>query len=251
MSMLWCSRNNYTFEQFNNRWMGEDVMMLKNLWLVFAFVLVSACSSTGGDIEAFNDALPPPVSSSPAETAAVRIGPLDELEIRVFGVPELEGVFQIDNEGVLKLPLIGAVTAKGFTSFELAAILEDQLTADYLQEADVTVRLLETTQQQLTVEGAVKNPGIYELPGKLTLLQTIALSGGLTKEANPKRVIIFREIEGKRHAAGYDLRSIRTGDAKDPVVYGNDLVVVDGGNLNTTYREFLRSVPLLTLFVLL
>ena len=129
--------------------------------------------------------------------------------------------------------------------------LEEQLTADYLQEADVTVRVLKSLAQQVTVEGAVQDPGLYPLPGRVTLLQTIALSGGLTDDANPKRVVIFRTIEGERHAAGFNLEDIRSGVADDPVVYGNDVVVVDGGNVRSSYREFLRSVPLLTLFVLL
>ena len=85
---------------------------------------------------------------------------------------------------------------------------------------------------------------------QLTLLQAIALSGGPTDNADPRRVIIFRQIEGKRNAAGFDLRAIREGKAEDPVVYGNDIVVVDGSEARRRYGEFLRSVPLLALFLI-
>ena len=81
-----------------------------------------------------------------------------------------------------------------------------------------------------------------------TLLQAIALSGGPSDNANTRRVVVFRQIEGKRHAAGFDLKEIRQGNAEDPIVYANDIIVVDGSEARRTYGEFLRSVPLLALF---
>ena len=193
--------------------------------------------------------LPPPSSTSPVQPADLVITPLDELEIRVFGVDELSGKFQVDGDGVLKLPLIGSVEALGLSNFELATVIEDRLVENYLQEADVTVRLLDSVETKLlTVEGAVEEPGLFPVKNKLTLLQAIALSGGLAEGANEKRVIVFREIEGERHGAAFDLRKVRRGEVEDPLIVANDVIVVDGGNLQESYREFLRSVPLLMIF---
>ena len=90
---------------------------------------------------------------------------------------------------------------------------------------------------------------MYPVDGQLTLLQAVALSGGPTDGANRRRVIVFRQIEGKRHAAASDLREIRSGDAEDPRIYANDIVVMDGSEARRTYGDFLRAIPLLTLFV--
>ena len=113
-----------------------------------------------------------------------------------------------------------------------------------------TSRIIQTCDRLVTIDGSVAKPGMYPVLGQLTLLQAIALSGGPTDNADPRRVIIFRQIEGKRNAAGFDLTAIREGKAEDPVVYGNDIVVVDGSEARRSYGEFLRSVPLLALFLI-
>ena len=146
------------------------------------------------------------------------------------------------------MPLIGLVSASGYTPSELAAILETKFGESYLQDADVTVRITETQQRFLTVDGSVQKPGMYPVEGQLTLIQAIALSGGPAENADPRKVVVFRQIEGKRNAAAFDLRKIRSGEAEDPLVYANDIIVMDGSEARRTYGEFLRSVPLLALF---
>ena len=241
------------FGWFESEPFRQGVSLRSGIWLlIFLFsILMNVACTNNRQVPLYEGEFPAPDTTTLTQVSDLRIAPLDELEIKVFGVGELEGVYQVDNEGVLKLPLVGAVTAKGFTSFELAAILEEQLTADFLQEADVTVRVMASTGQQITLQGALKDPGLYPLPGQITLMQAVALGGGLSENANAQRVIIFRTIEGKRHAAGFNLVDIQKGQSTDPDIFGNDIIVVDGGNLQSGYREFLRSVPLLTLFVLL
>jgi polysaccharide export outer membrane protein len=173
---------------------------------------------------------------------------MDLLDISVFGAPDLDNSYQVDFEGKLKLPLIGTIPAAGFTASQLATNLERRLGETYLQDPDVTVRVSEASKRFMTVDGSVQKPGMYPVEGQLTLLQAIALSGGPSDNANPRRVVVFRQIEGKRHAAGFDLKEIRQGNAEDPIVYANDIIVVDGSEARRTYGDFLRSVPLLALF---
>ncbi len=189
-----------------------------------------------------------PDSTLPIQSADVRIGPMDLLEISVFGAPDLDNSYQVDFEGKLKLPLVGTIPAAGYTASELATHLERRLGEKYLQDPDVTVRVTEASKRYMTVDGSVQKPGMYPVDGQLTLLQAIALSGGPTDSANPRRVVVFRQIDGKRNAAGFNLKEIREGDAEDPVVYANDIIVVDGSEARRTYGDFLRSVPLLALF---
>jgi polysaccharide export outer membrane protein len=78
----------------------------------------------------------------------------------------------------------------------------------------------------------------------------VARAGGTAPDANPRRVAIFRQIEGKRMAAAFDLTAIRRGNAEDPRVYSGDIVVVDGSTstVRTVQREILQALPLLGLF---
>jgi len=219
---------------------------------MLAAVVLGACQSGGATGQAVQlaDHLSVPDTTLPVQSGDVRVGPMDLLEISVFGAPDLDNSYQVDFEGKLKLPLIGSVQAAGYTAAQLATQLEKRLAENYLQDPDVTVRIMETRKRYVTVDGSVSKPGMYPVEGQLTLLQAIALSGGPTDGANPRRVVIFRQIDGKRNAAGFDLREIRKGNAQDPIVYANDIVVVDGSEARRTYGDILRTVPLLALFVL-
>ncbi|WP_353257743.1 polysaccharide biosynthesis/export family protein, partial [Hyphomonas sp.] len=108
-----------------------------------------------------------PDTTLPIQNLDVRISPMDLLEISVFGAPDLDNSYQVDFEGKLKLPLIGLVSASGYTPSELAAILETKFGESYLQDADVTVRITETQQRFLTVDGSVAKPGMYPVEGQL------------------------------------------------------------------------------------
>ena len=64
-------------------------------------------------------------------------------------------------------------------------------------------------------------------------------------------MVVFRQINGERRAAAFDLATIRDGSSPNPVVYGNDIIVVDGSKLSNAYRQILQvaaallcSVPL-------
>lgn len=228
-------------------------MMTRALGLLGLFVLAFAlagCQSRDAARSAVQTpaTLSVPDSTLPIQSADVRIGPMDLLEISVFGAPDLDNSYQVDFEGKLKLPLVGTIPAAGYTASELATHLERRLGENYLQDPDVTVRITEASKRYMTVDGSVQKPGMYPVEGQLTLLQAIALSGGPSDNANTRRVVVFRQIDGKRNAAGFDLKEIRQGNAEDPVVYANDIIVVDGSEARRTYGDFLRSVPLLALF---
>jgi polysaccharide export outer membrane protein len=216
---------------------------------VFCAILLSACQS-GGAAAVNNSYLAVPDTTSPIERGDVRIGSLDLLDIAVFGAPNLNGAYQVDFEGSLKMPLIGTFRVVGYTASELASYIEGRLGERYLQKPDVTVRISKAQEKLITVDGSVAKPGLYPVQGPLTLLQVIALSGGPTENANIGRVIVFRQIEGKRSAAGFDLGAIREGKADDPLVYGNDIIVVDGSEAKRRYGDLLRSLPLLSLFMI-
>jgi polysaccharide export outer membrane protein len=100
----------------------------------------------------------------------------------------------------------------------------------------------------VTLEGALKKPGIYPLTGKTTLLQAIAMAQGLADLADLKGVVIFRNVKGKRMGAVFDLAKVRAGLAPDPQIYGDDVIVVEKSGSKSAYRDFIQSVPVLNYF---
>jgi polysaccharide export outer membrane protein len=167
-----------------------------------------------------------------------RIGPLDLLEITVFQVEDLSRRVRVNSSGQISLPLIGAVRAGGRTVAELERDIAAALAEHYLRDPQVTVFVEEFTSQRVTVEGAVRKPGIFPITGRTTLLQAIALSEGFSDLADEETVVVFRTIEGKRMAALFDVRAIRAGAAEDPVLYGDDIVVVE----RSGPRSLLRGI---------
>lgn len=215
--------------------------------VVAAFFLVSCVAGPSRDMPRGELSIPDDTTTQSA--GELRIAPLDVIEIRVFGVPELDGEYQVDSNGGLRLPLVGELDTASMTTFELATELERLYGARYMVSPQITVRLTTETRLQITVEGAVEEPGIYPISGALSLLQAVALAGGPRRGADLDNVIIFRVIEGERQAARFDLEAIRGGQSQDPAVFGNDVVVLLGNNNYENYSEVLRAIPVLGIFV--
>ena len=149
------------------------------------------------------------------------------------------------------MPLIGRVDAVGVSTTELGTRLAQRLDEKYLRNPNVTVTLKSSASRVVTVDGSVRQPGIYPATTSLSLVQAVALARGTDELANPRRVAIFRTIGGKRMAAAFDLLDIRRGKQADPPVYPGDTVVVDGSGIKKTQRDLLQSLPLATIFMAL
>jgi polysaccharide export outer membrane protein len=180
--------------------------------------------------------------------ADYKISPLDVLDISVFQVPDLSKTVQVSSSGQVTLALIGPVTAAGRSTTELEQDIAAKLAANYLQSPQVSVFVKEFTSQRITVDGAVLKPGIYPTTGRTTLIQAIALAGGLDRVADPNGIVVFREVAGKRTAAVFDMGLIRKGKKEDPVLQGGDVVVVDVSGVKAALRNVRESVGVIGLF---
>lgn len=177
------------------------------------------------------------------------IGPSDKLALTVFQVPDLsfEEIF-VDASGNLQLPLLGSVQAAGLTPAELSREIEARLSREYLRNPQVVVTVSEAASQKITVDGAVTKPGVYKMNGRTTLMQAVAMAEGPTRVADLESVAVFRTSGGRRMVAVFDLRAIRGGQAQDPVLFGDDVVVVDTSRLNANIRDALQALPGLAVF---
>ena len=184
-----------------------------------------------------------------AASTDYQISATDVLEVTVFQVPELSKSVRVSESGQITLPLIGAVPAAGKNATELEAEIAARLSAKYLQNPDVSVFVEDAVSQRVTVEGAVSKPGIYSATGRTTLLQMIALAGGLDRIADERGVVVFRYVNGKRQAAKFDYKAIRAGTTDDPILAGGDVVVVDQSGAKAALRNVRESIGLFGLFM--
>lgn len=227
-----------------------EISRVRSLLIVLACAALAACAQTrGGTIpyEVDNFGAPDPLGAA-ILSQDYNLAPGDKLSIAIFRVEDLSGEYTVDLAGNINFPLIGPVRASDLTAEQLARTLEQRLSVDYLRDPDVTVSITESVGRRFAVDGSVQQPGVFPIVGRTTLIEAIAQARGTDEGANPRRVAIFRRIDGQRMAAAFDLVSIRAGEAEDPLVFAGDVIVVDGTKTRSIVREILGALPILALF---
>lgn len=181
-------------------------------------------------------------------TAADRpalIGPLDTIQVEVFNVPDLSREVQVDASGWIAMPLAGTIDARGKTAPELARSVEAALRERHVRNPEVTVNIKSSVSQVVTVDGEVREPGLYPVTNQMTLMRVIASAKGLSDFARQNEVVILRTVNGQRMAGLYDVGAIRRGAYDDPPIYANDVVVVGDSPQRRLFRDVVSLAPLL------
>ena len=239
------------------RWSNDMSRYFFQSLVIALFTLSLVACSSGPSVRDMPTAtsLPPPDTTSATGAyeggTDYRVGAQDLLEITVFGVPDLNRTVRVNSNGQISLPLIGGLQAGGRTIPELENDIGESLAKTYLQNPQVTVFVKEYTSQRITLQGSFAKPGIYSLTGKTSLLQAVAIAGGFSELAEASRVVVFRQVEGKKMAAVFDMAAISQGAAEDPLVYGDDIIVVSNSSGKSAFQNFIKTVPALGLFFLL
>lgn len=175
--------------------------------------------------------------------------PGDSLRVQVFQEPDLSvEKVQIDPAGNVSLPLIGSIRAGGLTTAALEASVRQALGARYLRDPRVSIGLVEAVDRVVSIEGEVKQAGVYPINGQTTLLSALSLARSPLPTTKLNEVMIFRIVNGQRVGGRFDIAMIRAGRADDPQILPNDVVVVGYSRLQGAYRDLLQASPLLNVF---
>jgi polysaccharide biosynthesis/export protein len=212
-----------------------------------AMLALTACASTpeftpGSHLSLYDaNELPPPANVDTNGAYIYRVGALDKLAIAVFGIPELTQVAQVSGGGRISFPFIGEIQAQGRTPEELAREIEAGLRRNHIRNPQVTVNLEETVSQVVTVDGQVREPGLYPVMGEMSLMRIVARARGTTEYARLQDVVVFRTVGDQQMAALYNLEAIRRGMYPDPSIYPNDVVVVGDSPARRMFREAIQA----------
>jgi polysaccharide biosynthesis/export protein len=120
-------------------------------------------------------------STAPTSAAGkeYRIGRDDLIEVTVFEVSELSSTGRVTASGTISMPLIGPIGVAGRTPEEVEQTIEEALRENYINDPHVTVFIREYASQPVSVIGAVKLPGIYQIKGQKFLLDMLAMAQGV------------------------------------------------------------------------
>lgn len=154
------------------------------------------------------------------------VKPGDTLGITVLGEPDLTKRVVVNPEGGITLPLVNDIPVAGLTTTQAAQAVAERL-KQFIKNPQVSIELLEAANQQVTVSGEIKNPGVYPLPNGARLIDVVTAAGGYTAAADLSKVAISRAA-----AAGSTItvdlsKFLLSGDASTNVLVGpGDTVIV-------------------------
>jgi polysaccharide export outer membrane protein len=118
----------------------------------------------------------------------------DRLRIFVYGQPSLSRLYTVDHQGMVSVPLIGDVPARGRTTRSLARAIAARLGTQYVKEPQVTVDIAQS--RPFFILGEVRNAGQYPYVSGMTVQSAVAIAGGYGDRAYERRVQITRRING-------------------------------------------------------
>lgn len=186
----------------------------------------------------------PKTNNQPSVPTGYKIGPGDELEIKVLGEPQFDGRYTVDEEGKIVLAFVNKPIQAGCRT---ERDLKDDVTAalgKYLKNPQFSLRVVQKSIVPAVVYGEVRSPQKVEMLRRVRLLELLSFSGGWTDKAGGT-VQIFRtqpiqcaepgeEIEPQPWADGsnvpfkvYKLSELSSGkNEANPIIYPGDVVTV-------------------------
>lgn len=154
-------------------------------------------------------------ASIPADDG-YKVGPDDEIMLRVFAEPDLTGAYIVGTNGMMAVPLIGDVFVEGLSLKEIQNKLVTLLKDGYLLDPQITIEIKK--YRPFYILGEVKVPGSYSYVSNMSILNAVAVAGGFTYRANKKSV----DIKRTRNKS----TDVISGEALDSLVLPGDIIIV-------------------------
>jgi len=167
-----------------------------------------------------------PAVAAPEALGASALGPGDVFEVRVYGEPELSGVYRVGPKGEIAFPLCRTVRVGGLTASETADKLHACLADGFIRNAQVTVIVKEYNSKKVFVFGEVQKPGTFVYEDGMTVIQAVTLAGGFTRTASQNGTSVTRLVDGQEMKVKVPVQDIALGKATNFVLRPGDIVFV-------------------------
>ncbi len=183
---------------------------------------------------AASPATTPPAAPSPALGASTPlpsdyvIGPGDVLQVSVWKNETLSRVAPVRPDGKISMPLLHDVVAAGLTAMQLRDKIATAL-AEFLPHPEISVSVTEVHSLRVSVLGEVQKPGVLELRGHTTILEAIAMAGGLRDFASPSKITVIRtDDKGQTQKIRFNYNRAISNSSDEPnlMLRSGDVIVV-------------------------
>jgi polysaccharide export outer membrane protein len=138
-------------------------------------------------------AVPADITSS-VNLDRLTLGAGDQIYITVFGQPDMSAEVTVNDNLQVTLPLVGSLKVGALTPPMLERLIAKRLKeGEYLLNPEVSIQVRQVRSQVMSVLGEVQRPGRFVLAGKMTVLDALAMAGGMTPRADQTVVLIRRD----------------------------------------------------------
>jgi len=152
------------------------------------------------------------------------IGPLDVLDVRVWGNDKLSGMFNVRPDGMISIPLLGEIGAGGLTVAQLQRTIVAKLALDVMFNPVVNIQVPKVNSKSFYVEGGVQHGGEFPLQKTLTIFDALSGAGGFRDFAKKNKIYILRGTQRIK----FDYTQVSQGKHMDqniPVLNGDHIIV--------------------------
>ena len=177
--------------------------------MVLVAVLLAALTSAAAHAQA-PAGTRPVTGAAPVGLTEFVIGPEDVLTIVFWRDKDMSGDVTVRPDGVITLPLLGEIRAAGLSPSALTAEIQGSA-GRYLTDPNVTVVVRQINSRKVYITGEVTKGGAFPLTGSLTVMQLIALAGGVLEYAKVNEITVLREEEGRTRAHRFSYEDVSRG----------------------------------------
>jgi polysaccharide export outer membrane protein len=146
-------------------------------------------------------------------SANYKIGPEDLLTFTIYNISEKDALFtprvtaaRVSEDGNIRLPMIGDMAVQGLTVKEVERLVRERYDK-YIREPEISGQVSEY-RQRVSVIGAVQKSGLYELTGPKTVIDILAMAGGVTEKAGSQVHIYRKDAQNRRESHVLDLEAL-------------------------------------------
>jgi len=167
-----------------------------------------------------------PVGDEAVLPPASTLGPGDVIEVRVYGEPELSGIYLLGRLGDVTFPLCQRVVLGGLSANGAADKLRECLLAGFMRDPQVSVLVKEFNSKKVFVFGEVQKPGTFVYEDGMTIVQAVTVAGGFTKTAARNSTSVTRRVNGQEVKVKLSVEDIALGKAPNFTLEPGDIVYV-------------------------
>jgi len=199
----------------------------KVIGLLIVGIYLVAVGGCAPGISPMTEAQAGAAQAVPPDQDKYLLGAQDAIEISVWKEPELTKQLVVRPDGKITYPLIGEIQAGGLTVKDLQKEISKRL-EKYVTDANVTVILLKAEHYRIYVTGKVNKPGDFAVGRPTTVMQAIAMAGGLTPFASPGSIVVLRNTGGKEEVYTFNYNAVARGQylEQNRTLLPGDVVVV-------------------------